>query len=69
MTEGPPPLWLRPVSRPEIDAPVEPLRLLRSQFRFSGLEELVEQIGRDADQARQICAAIVPDPDPWNPDG
>ncbi|MEA5423406.1 bifunctional riboflavin kinase/FAD synthetase [Synechococcus sp. CCY9202] len=48
---------------------VEPLRLLRSQCRFSGLEELVAQIGRDADQARQICAAIVPDPDPWNADG
>ncbi|QPN58634.1 bifunctional riboflavin kinase/FAD synthetase [Synechococcus sp. CBW1002] len=48
---------------------VEPLRLLRSQCRFSGLDELVAQIGRDADQARQICAAIVPDPDPWNADG
>ena len=35
------------------------VELLRSQ-RIRGLEALVAQIGRDADQARQICAAIVP---------
>ncbi|MFM7675891.1 MAG: bifunctional riboflavin kinase/FAD synthetase [Synechococcus sp.] len=38
---------------------VEPLRLLRRQQRFAGLEALVEQIGRDAEQARGITAAAA----------
>jgi len=31
---------------------VEPVRRLRGQQRFSGLEELSAQISRDADEAR-----------------
>lgn len=34
---------------------VEPLQLLRHQQRFDGLPALVAQIGRDADQARQLA--------------
>jgi riboflavin kinase/FMN adenylyltransferase len=34
---------------------VEPIALLRRQQRFAGLEELRDQIGRDAQQARDWC--------------
>ena len=33
---------------------VEPVQRLRGQQRFSGLEELSDQIGRDAQQARRL---------------
>ena len=33
---------------------VEPVQRLRGQTKFSGLEELSSQIGRDAAQAREI---------------
>ena len=33
---------------------VEPVQRLRGQQRFSGLEELSDQIGRDAEQARRL---------------
>ena len=36
---------------------VEPVRRLRGQVKFSGLEALSEQIGRDADAARVLLAA------------
>ncbi|MFY8150225.1 MAG: bifunctional riboflavin kinase/FAD synthetase [Prochlorococcaceae cyanobacterium] len=39
---------------------VEPLQLLPLQQRFIGLEALVEQIGRDAEQARRIISAASP---------
>ena len=35
---------------------VEPVQRLRGQQRFSGLEELSTQIGRDADQARSLLS-------------
>ena len=35
---------------------VEPVQRLRGQQRFSGLEELSAQIGRDADQARSLLS-------------
>ena len=35
---------------------VEPVKRLRGQQRFSGLEELSAQIGRDADQARSLLS-------------
>ena len=35
---------------------VEPVQRLRCQQRFSGLEELSAQIGRDADQARSLLS-------------
>lgn len=34
---------------------VEPVALLRRQRKFDGLEALRAQIGRDADQARELC--------------
>jgi riboflavin kinase/FMN adenylyltransferase len=39
---------------------VEPLRLLRLQQRFDGLEALAAQIAADADQARRLAAAASP---------
>ncbi len=36
---------------------VEPIALLRRQQRFDGLDALRAQIGRDADQARDLCRA------------
>ena len=36
---------------------VEPVRRLRGQQRFAGLEELSNQIGRDADAARDTLRA------------
>lgn len=39
---------------------VQPLQLLRLQQRFDGLEALVSQIGRDADQARRLAVAASP---------
>ncbi len=39
---------------------VEPLRLLRRQRTFEGLEALSAQIGRDANEARQLLAASQP---------
>jgi riboflavin kinase/FMN adenylyltransferase len=38
---------------------VEPLRLLRRQQRFDGLEALQAQIARDADQARALAGVGV----------
>ena len=38
---------------------VEPVALLRRQQRFEGLEQLVAQIGRDADQARQLLGSAA----------
>jgi len=35
---------------------VEPVQRLRGQQRFSGLEELSAQIGRDADMARSLLS-------------
>ena len=37
---------------------VEPIRLLRRQERFADLAALTGQIARDAQQARQILAAV-----------
>ncbi len=37
---------------------VQPIAFLRAQQRFAHLDELRVQIGRDADQARQLCAGI-----------
>ena len=34
---------------------VEPIALLRRQLKFDGLDALRAQIGRDADQARELC--------------
>ena len=38
---------------------VEPVKRLRGQQKFSGLEELSAQIGRDADQARQLLSDLL----------
>lgn len=38
---------------------VEPIALLRGQQRFDGLAALVDQIGRDADQARAFTSALT----------
>ena len=36
---------------------VKPVKKLRGEAKFSGLEELIDQIGKDCDEARQILAA------------
>lgn len=39
---------------------VQPLRWLRGQRRFANLEELSEQIARDANEARELSASLTP---------
>ena len=38
---------------------VEPLKRLRGQRKFNGLEELSNQISRDADQGRKILREAI----------